>query len=169
MKRMNQFTPKSQVFSLGGILKRLGFFEPRRFKKDFERRLITQKTIYILQAFGLYLGYSFNWYLRGPYSPGLTRDAYSLAEMYQYIPSARFQNPNEEKRFGEFQKMLEEIGKNSRFLELIASTHFVRRVNPELDSEGLFKQIVNRKPRTRRSDFDRAIELLGKYRILESE
>ncbi len=169
MEPMNQFTPKSQVFSLGGILKKLGFFEPRRFKRDFERRLITQKTIYLLQAFGLYLGYSFNWYLRGPYSPGLTRDAYSLAEMYQYIPSARFQNPDEEKRFEEFQKMLEEIGKDSLFLELVASTHFVKRINTDLETDGLFKKIANRKPKTRRSDFDRAIELLGRYRVLERE
>src|SRR5438132_7060300 len=167
--RLNQFHQKPQMFVLGGVLKRIGHFEPRRFKRNFEQRLVTQKTIYLLQTFGLYLGYSFNWYLRGPYSPGLTRDAYSLAEIYQYVPSARFQNPNEEQRFEELQKMLKEVGNNSRFLELVASTHFVKRVNPELNTDDLFEEIVSRKHKTKRSEFDRAIELLEKYRVLETE
>lgn len=44
----------------------------------FNSRLILQKTVYLLEEAGIRLGYSFNWYLRGPYSPGLTRDLYDL-------------------------------------------------------------------------------------------
>lgn len=39
-----------------------------------------QKAVYLGQAAGVDLGYRFGWYLMGPYSPGLTRDYYSLAE-----------------------------------------------------------------------------------------
>ena len=45
---------------------------------DFNRRLVLQKTVYLVQAAKVDLGYTFRWYLRGPYSPGLTRDAFSL-------------------------------------------------------------------------------------------
>jgi len=44
----------------------------------FNSRLILQKTVYLLEEAGIRLGYSFSWYLRGPYSPGLTRDLYDL-------------------------------------------------------------------------------------------
>jgi len=49
------------------------------FKLDtFEDRLILQKTVYLAQACGVHLGYYFHWYLRGPYSPQLTDDAFAV-------------------------------------------------------------------------------------------
>lgn len=41
-------------------------------KNTFDEWLISQKKIYLLQSLGTDLGYNFNWYLRGPYSPNLT-------------------------------------------------------------------------------------------------
>lgn len=46
----------------------------------FQDRLLIQKATYLAQQAGLNLGYRYNWYLKGPYSPGLTRDAFALAE-----------------------------------------------------------------------------------------
>jgi len=46
--------------------------------EDFAGRLALQKTIYLVQAAGVDLGYSYGWYLRGPYSAGLTRDAFAI-------------------------------------------------------------------------------------------
>jgi uncharacterized protein YwgA len=48
--------------------------------KSFEDRLILQKAIYLCQAAGVNLGYYYQWYLYGPYSPSLTRDAYAVSE-----------------------------------------------------------------------------------------
>jgi hypothetical protein len=42
-------------------------------------RIAIQKLICLVQEAGLQLGYSFNWYVRGPYSPGLTSDYYQIA------------------------------------------------------------------------------------------
>lgn len=39
-----------------------------------------QKAVYLGQSAGVELGYRFGWYVMGPYSPGLTRDYYGLAE-----------------------------------------------------------------------------------------
>jgi len=43
-----------------------------------EQRLETQKAIYLAQSMGVELDYSYGWYLKGPYSPSLTRDYYEL-------------------------------------------------------------------------------------------
>jgi len=49
------------------------------FKIDtFFDRLVLQKAVYLAQAGGINLGYHYQWYLHGPYSPALTRDAFSM-------------------------------------------------------------------------------------------
>lgn len=45
-----------------------------------EDRVRIQKAIYLAQLFGVNLGYSYSWYVKGPYSTSLTRDYYSLQE-----------------------------------------------------------------------------------------
>src|SRR5271157_3965026 len=45
---------------------------------SFDDRMVLQKTIYLCQFAGVHLGYRYNWYHRGPYSPELTRDAFEL-------------------------------------------------------------------------------------------
>jgi len=42
----------------------------------FSDRLRFQKGIYLLQRLGLRTEFSYNWYLRGPYSPSLTEAAF---------------------------------------------------------------------------------------------
>ena len=46
----------------------------------FSKRLNLQKRIYLLQLTGIDLGYRYNWYLRGPYCPNLTQDAFTLKD-----------------------------------------------------------------------------------------
>ncbi|WP_386680943.1 hypothetical protein [Loktanella sp. R86503] len=41
-------------------------------------RMRIQKAVYICQELGVPLGYDYSWYVKGPYSPSLTRDYYSL-------------------------------------------------------------------------------------------
>ena len=40
---------------------------------NFNNRLIYQKVIYLMQNFGLSLGYGYSWYVKGPYSPDLRK------------------------------------------------------------------------------------------------
>ena len=42
-------------------------------------RITLQKVVCLAQEAGLQLGYGFNWYVRGPYSPALASDYYQLA------------------------------------------------------------------------------------------
>ena len=50
-----------------------------------EDRISIQKLICLVQEAGLHLGYSFNWYVRGPYSPGLTSDYYQIASKSETV------------------------------------------------------------------------------------
>lgn len=47
---------------------------------SFEKRLKLQKLVYLAKYFGLDLGYDYNLYLHGPYSPSLADDYYSLPD-----------------------------------------------------------------------------------------
>jgi hypothetical protein len=46
--------------------------------ETFTDRLLLQKATYLSQAAGIRLGYRYSWYLKGPYSPELTRDYFQL-------------------------------------------------------------------------------------------
>src|SRR5207253_11490502 len=48
--------------------------------RTFSNRLNVQKKIYLAQIAGIDLGYRFGWYIRGPYSTGLTQDAFTLKD-----------------------------------------------------------------------------------------
>ena len=51
----------------------------REFRlEEFDDRLLLQKIVYMLQKAGINFGYYFSWYLRGPYSAGLAKDAYEF-------------------------------------------------------------------------------------------
>lgn len=53
---------------------------------DFRSRVRLQKLVYLLQRMSLDLGFSFRWYLHGPYSPDLAEGLFELAgkrEEYQ--------------------------------------------------------------------------------------
>lgn len=52
-----------------GVLRRLNASSSMA---AFDDRLRVQKVVYLLQRFGLRTKWGFSWYLRGPYSPGLT-------------------------------------------------------------------------------------------------
>ena len=50
-----------------------------------DHRIEIQKLICLAQNAGLQLGYGFNWYVRGPYSPSLTSDYYQVASSRDHI------------------------------------------------------------------------------------
>jgi uncharacterized protein YwgA len=98
----------------------------------FANRMVIQKTIYLCQLGGVHLGYRYNWYLRGPYSPDLTRDAFDLrAKQNSGFDETTGSNLDE----ASIQK-LEKISslwrdkpeaERPRWLELLASVLFLTR------------------------------------------
>lgn len=68
---------KTKLIALKLFLEELGV--PSDIDTVDERKKV-QKTIYLGQIAGVDLGYHFGWYLKGPYSPELTKDYYDLDE-----------------------------------------------------------------------------------------
>lgn len=46
---------------------------------SLDDRLRIQKAVYLAQVAGINLGYSYSWYVRGPYSTSLTQDYFELS------------------------------------------------------------------------------------------
>lgn len=122
-----------QVIDLGFILKQI---QDSDFSMNtFQDRLKFQKMIYLLQAFNVYLGYDFSWYLRGPYCPVLTTNGFTLQEIYNEIPDeqTKFRDPSVQKRFEKFQKFVKDKGTDE--LEIAASIHCLKHIAVLSDDE----------------------------------
>lgn len=160
---------EDRIDALGGLLKRIGSFEPSLFQSDFNARLILQKTIYLMKQFGPNIGYHFGWYLRGPYSPSLTRDAYTLAKTHPELLPVKFADPSNEKRFCEFLAFIKPFSRNHAYLEQIASIHFLCTVYPHLSSKEIFLKVKAKIPTMTFSRFREIKAVLRNYKLLEND
>lgn len=125
--------------------------------KSFHDRLILQKSVYLLQAAGIHLGFRFRWYLRGPYSPDMTAGAFGIVnEGERGIQELKGWQLDAEsvQRARKLKSLLqrregESTRDQSRRLELLASALFLfkteqaRHSDPEGTSEILKKNDKN--------------------------
>jgi uncharacterized protein YwgA len=109
--------------------------------ESFEDRLIMQKAVYLGQAAGVNLGYYYQWYLYGPYSPSLTRDEYAIATDISAGLDESEGWKLDDASSGRLEKIRAifaepERNKLARKLELLASVHFLieRRQVSKVDS-----------------------------------
>ncbi|MCA9162489.1 MAG: hypothetical protein R3C99_23825 [Pirellulaceae bacterium] len=98
---------------------------------DFASRLILQKTVYLIEEAGIKLSYPFNWYLRGPYSPALTRDLFDLASNREdidgWVLDEHSRSVAQRLRPLISDEPDEEPAAKARRLELLASLHYLSR------------------------------------------
>jgi len=149
---MGQSLGKAEI--LGGLLHRIESFEPVNFETEFKDRLILQKTIYLMQSFDLFIGYHFNWYLRGPYSPALTKDAFELINEYKELPTVHFVDKTAEERFNNFMSFTRDHINDEYWLEAMASIHYLYHRSLVKDRDDILKTIRNKMPALKRGDFD---------------
>jgi len=136
----------ARITALGGFLKRVENFSPSAFIASFSARLIFQKTVYLLQAFGLYFGYRFSWYVRGPYSPALTRDGYGLVQNFKQAPTFRFRKISSEEKFNGFLKFLGNRKNDANWLETLASIHFLKQHYPKRTKKEIIDVVLQKQP-----------------------
>ena len=122
------------LYDLGVLIKDIGNFD----MDTFDGRLRFQKTVQILQAFGIDLGYYYNWYLRGPYCPDLTRDGFELKDVIEKVPkiAIEFADPEDRSRYDMFKKFILDKKEDPKQLEIASSICFLR------NEEGLDKHTV---------------------------
>lgn len=126
---------------LGYILRHIPGYE---FSVDeFDDRIRFQKTVYLLQAFGINRGYDFSWYLREPYCTLAAHDGYDLRDVYYSIPTGSrvFKNSKANKKFDRFCKFVRD--KSTSYLEIAASLHY-RKISEDWD-EARIKTAVESK------------------------
>jgi len=92
--------------------------------ETFSERKLMQKLVYLLQKFGIDLGFYYNWYLHGPYSPGLTR---VLFEIVEEGPKRHMALTQEQiTKIAELRSILGDDFRSSDKLELIVSIDYLR-------------------------------------------
>lgn len=127
---------------IGGILKRIY----KSFDmSSFSNRLKLQKIVYLLQQSDINLGYTFAWYLYGPYSVDLMRDGFNLANFNRIAPVG-FSEKTIENKFEEFLKKIEPHKNSDFWLEIATSIHALKSLYPDKTKNELIKLIQNKRP-----------------------
>lgn len=102
--------------------------------KSFRSRLILQKSVYLLKALGMPTTFTYRWYLRGSYSPSLTKAAFdeSIAPRKAGDETHKGYSLSDAagRRLSVLKQMVDEretVGlSEGNWLELLASMHFYR-------------------------------------------
>jgi len=127
----------------------------------FGERKILQKTIYLLQSLGINLRYNYNWYIHGPYSPGLANDAYEIVANKDYY-AAEIKNYNLTKDaldvIENYKRLFNTRKEDELWLELISSLLFLRKNFNRNERESL-KEILLKK-KTKFADYSNLDEAL---------
>lgn len=143
---------------------------------SFDNRIISQKKIYLLQQLGTELGYTYNWYIRGPYSPTLTTYMYNKLDMLAEKDFSNYRLGKEHQENIKKVNLLSEFKSSdvslAEWYELLASLVYIS-TNKEswgvTDQKSLFDTLIKHKPQftlhqceeAYRVLNDRSIALLG--------
>lgn len=143
----------------------------------FPKRLNLQKRIYLLQVAGLDLRYRYNWYLRGPYCPSLTQDAFLLRDEinsdevdYENYELTDVAKEKIEKAKAIWKSSSGVSVENGMWVELLASLHYLKHVaywpKGKATKDTIFRKLIEAKPQ-----FEDKFELIGKAweRLSEAE
>ena len=142
---------------------------------SLDDRIIAQKKFYLLQEMGTGLGFSYNWYVHGPYSPELTKYIYDFGdpESKQDLSVHRLT----EKAIHDC-NIINGIATDDRLdldpkekYELLASILFwVRNIIPRSDNiESVINKVRSHKPRFSFETCQNAYNLLVEDGILKHE
>ena len=152
-----------QVVDLGFILKQLPDFNFSMV--GFENRLKLQKSLYLLQSFGVYLGYDFSWYLRGPYCSILAINGFELNKIYDDIPDepVKFKKSETQKKFKSFLKFMN--GKKIDELEIASYLHYLKQVHT-WDDDKIKDKVVKKQKRFTKEQIDTIWDEIKKCQLI---
>jgi len=123
----------------------------------FPKRLNLQKRIYLLQVAGLDLRYRYNWYLRGPYCPSLTQEAFLLRDEIDSDEEdyEKHELTNIAKKKIEKAKVIWESPSGvsvepGMWVELLASLHYLKHIaywpGNDVNRDKIFQKLIEAKP-----------------------
>ncbi|MDI1495661.1 MAG: hypothetical protein K8823_969 [Cenarchaeum symbiont of Oopsacas minuta] len=133
---------------LGFILKKISNSNSVEYNfsmNNFDDRLKLQKIIYIIQSFGVYLGYDFSYYLRGPYCSKLAQMGFELTEVYGEVEDKKgrlFRDDKIEHQFKQSVKLIQEL-RNMDNWEIAASLHLLNH-SENLDQKKAVNAVIHK-------------------------
>ena len=123
---------------------------------SLDDRIRLQKAIYLSQEAGVPLGYRFSWYVRGPYSPGLTSDYYSLevaSNEDSEGKNGKRLRPDIRRKLCSIKPMmsvpstlLNDLDR-TMWLELVSSTHYLLKTIGKNDADKARSRLMGLKPK----------------------
>ena len=151
-------------YELAAVLKDVGNFS----MDDFAGRLTLQKTVRILQAFGVDLGYRFGWYLHGPYCRALFRDGYEARSVIGRIPKMEvsFEDGKTQERYEQFKEFMGDKKHDPALLEICASICHLAAAG--IGKEGILEAVEDKKPEFTRSQCVSMWDELEGYEVVGS-
>ncbi|MDU1911928.1 hypothetical protein [Fusobacterium sp.] len=161
------------------IAKGIIFQKMRLSNESFEDRLISQKKIYLLESLGIDLGYKYNWYTRGPYSPSLAIDLETTLDILKannYAKTYKL-NDNVEKNIKKvkfFEKKKNENMKTAEWYELLASLLYIytNKESWKIDisnKNSLFEKLIAYKSKYDINQCEFAFNILTEQKFIKSE
>ncbi len=110
---------------------------------DFQDKLIIQKTTCLLELLGLEFGYPFSIYIRGPYSPDLTRELYENREMVEKLQTNYSVEKREREKLSRLAQASDNL--NPTMLEIMATYSFLTK-SCEVESKEALVKLKRLKP-----------------------
>lgn len=153
------------VYDLGVLVKDIGNFD----MDTFDGRLRFQKTVQVLQSFGIDLGYYYNWYLRGPYCPDLAKDGFRLKDVIGKIPklAIEFADPKDQSRYDNFREFMRDKKRDSKRLEIASSICFL--LNEEgLDRDAALRLTEGKRREITMDECERMWNELERYEVVKA-
>jgi hypothetical protein len=134
--------------------------------RTFGDRMKLQKLTYLAREVGYDCGLSFDWYVRGPYSPSLTRVLFSAEEIGELAIDNTAPDQNEREIIRSLQELMGEGINDPNELELIASVWYVLpEGNLSADvRERILEFLADEKPHFSQEQFEDAIERIQRFR-----
>jgi len=120
----------------------------------FDSRLKLQKYVYLGRYFSLPFNYSYNLYIRGPYSPDLAKDYYSLDD----VEASLVRLP---RRFVELVR-----GKNVEWLEYATTLLMISKRYPNIGDNLIIKLVKSSKPYAEENELREILDELRMFNIL---
>lgn len=120
-------------------------------------RIKIQKLVYLSEISGIDLGFSFRWYIHGPYSPELTRVLFGK----ETGTSSNLSNYDFRKELDGLKSIIGDAIQSSSSLELIASLHYVLSIaKRQKSSEKAALEIIHeQKPQFTKEDVNDGLKI----------
>lgn len=154
-----------ELRNLAALLSAFGGFEIRTVA---DRKRV-QKLVYLAQQLNIPMGYSFGWYIHGPYSSSLARDYFRLEsrrasgeELLQYKLDGRYNGSS--KTLHEILSVKPDPLSDPDWAELLASIVFLKKESGLSTDE--VRSTINNKKRHVSRYFDVAYRSLAEKQII---